>query len=302
MAQAKHREILAATTGLNNFVDPTRLKFDFKTGVTELSQAVNVNIDNTGRPSRRLGRTQKSATASSYGFAHGDVCLFVSGTTLYQMKDDYSIVALRSDLTANARMRYYPIAGRIYYINGAEKGYVFDGKDYAWEKGNYTSQAPTNRIFSNPPNGHLAGWFSGRALIARGNVVFGSEPSFYGVFDLHNNFRMMPKHITMLRPTTQGLWVGTTDQVLFYRGSKWKELRREPKAGYGVLEGSDALCPGEKLKMPEQPIIFTTPQGVCIGGDDGSFDNVSYNKFTFPTGRYASATVAGDRYIVLVEP
>jgi len=301
MAKAKFRTIMSATTGLNNFVDPVRLAFDFKTGVTELAQAVNIDIDNSGRPSRRRGRVRKRSDVARNGFAHGEVCLFVAGNTLYQMHADYTTTALRTDLTTGLRMRYYPIAGRTYYINGTEKGYIFKKVNYSWDKGSYTVPADTYRIFSNPPNGHILSWFAGRALIARDNVVFASEPSFYGVFDLHNGFKLFPKNITMLQPTTVGLWVGTTDQVLFYRGTKWGELRRELKAEYGVLEGSDAWCPAEKLNG-NKAVLFTTPQGICSGGDDGAFENLTYEKITFPAGRYASAAVVGNRYLVLIEP
>jgi hypothetical protein len=197
-------------------------------------------------------------------------------------------------------MRYAPIAGRIYYVNGAQKGYIFKGANYTWSKGNYSVQHATPRTFADPPNGHLVSWFSGRALIARDNAIFASEPSFYGVFDLHNT-RMVRDRVTMLRPTQAGLGVGTTTQVLFYRGKHWEQLVREPKAEYGVLEGTDAPCAGEKIGGSGELVLFTTPQGVCAGDSEGNLKNLTFNKLTFPTGRYGSATVAGDRYIVLVE-
>jgi len=302
MAQAKFRTLYTSTTGLNNFVDPTRLEFDFKTGVTELAQAINVNIDNSGRINCRRGRVQKLSSTAKYGFAYGEVCLFVSESILYHMKSDYSVTALRSDLTLGARMRYVGIANRVYYSNGTEKGYILKGKDYTWEKGNYTVPGDTRRIISDPPNGHLLGWFASRALVAVDNAIFASEPSFYGVFDLHNNFKLFPERIKLMHPTTQGLWIGTASQVLFYRGTKWGQLRREPKADYGVLEGSGAVCPGEKLNAPEKSVIFTTPQGICVGDEGGGFTNLTYNKLIFPTGRYASASIVGDRYLVLIEP
>jgi len=302
MARGSFRRILSATSGLNNTLDPTRLAFDAKTGVTELSQAVNVDIDPSGRPSRRRGRTQQFDLSAAYSFSHGETCLFVSGSTLYQMNSDYSLSEIRSDLTEGKRMKYAAIADRIYYSNGAEKGYILKGKDYTWEKGNYSPPGDTPRILSNPPNGHLLGWFAGRALIAKDNAIFASEPSFYGVFDLTNNYKLMPERVTMLQPTTQGLWVGTTSQVLFYRGTKWRELRREPKAPFGVLEGSDAICAGDKLNLPNQAVLFTTPQGICRGGEDGTFVNLTHNKLTFPSGRYASAAVIGNRYLVLINP
>lgn len=301
MTKARFIPLMTVATGLNNVLDSVRLAYDPKTGETELAQAVNVNIDNSGRPSRRLGRTRKLADAARCGFADGDVCLFVSGAILYKMAVDYSIVALRTDLTPGLRMRYRRIADRVYYLNGKEKGYVAGGADHTWEKGSYTSPGDTRRTYSNPPNGHLVSWFGSRALVARENAVFASEPSFYGVFDLHNDAKLFPERVTMLQPTTAGLWVGTTARVMFYRGTQWEKLRREPAADFGVLEGSDVWCPGEKLKGPKA-VLFTTPKGICSGTDEGAFTNLTYNKLTFPAGSYASATMAGDRYLVLIEP
>lgn len=301
MAQAKFINIMTTCEGLNNAVDPVRVKYSLRDGTTELTQAVNVDIDRTGRITRRLGRSLKNATAAAYGYAYGETCLFVGGQTLYKMRQNYSIAALRTDLTENARMRYYGIADRIYYTNEFEKGYVQKGQNFAWEKGNYTSPGNIRRTFSDPPKCHLLGWFSSRMLAAAHNVVYASEPSFYGVFDLFGNTRIFPNKVTMLQSTPQGLWVGTSNQVLFFSGQKWKELKRVVKADYGVLEGSDAWCSGEK-RGGQRAIIFTTPQGICAGGEDGSFTNLSYNKLTFPSGRYASAAVTGDRYIVLIEP
>lgn len=301
MVQAKFIPIMTSTTGLNNTLDPVRLAYDLKTGVTELAQAVNINIDNSRRPSRRLGRSApKRAEASRCGFVDGETCLFVAGSALYQLHPDYSRTSLRTGLTVGARMRYYPIAGRIYYSNGTEKGYIYKGQNYTWTKGDYTATGDTRRVLSDPPSGHIVSWFAGRALIARENAIFSSEPSFYGVFDLHNGFKLVRDRITMLQPTPGGLWVGTTKQVLFYRGSQWEQLRREIKADHGVLEGSDAWR--EPTDEEERVLFLTTPQGVCTASEGGTLKNVTYNKLTFPSARYASGAIVGDRYIVLIEP
>ena len=302
MAKADFIPIMTVAQGLNTTADPTRIAYNLRTGETELSQAVNVDIGKTGRISRRLGRVQKSATAAAHGFVYGETCLFVGGTTLYRMRQDYSTISLRTGLTANARMRYYGVADRIYYTNEFEKGYVQRGVSLSWEKGAYTEPGDSRRTFSDPPIGHMLGWFASRMLVAKNNAVYASEPSFYGVFDLFGSTRVFPNRVTMLQSTPQGLWVGTETHVLFFRGQKWKELRREIKADYGVLEGSDVWCPGEKRGIPERSLIFTTSQGICACGEDGSFVNLSYNKLNFPTGRYASAAMAGDRYLLLIEP
>ena len=301
MAQAKLIPLFKATTGLNNALDPVRLSYDLKTGVTELAQLVNMNVDNSGRPFSRLGRsTAKRAEASRCAFSTGETCLFVAGTELYRLLPDYSRAIIRTGLTLGARMRYYQIAGRIYYTNGYEKGYVSKGVDFAWQKGTFTAPGNPKNIYSNPPTGHLVSWFAGRALMAKDDVVFASLPSFYGVFDLHSDMKLFPNRVTMLQPTPAGLWVGTTTQVLFYRGAEWRKTKREEKAPFGVIEGSAVWCPAEKMGGPKS-VIFTTPQGICSGSEDGTFTNHTYNKLIFPAGRYASAAIVDSRYLVLIE-
>lgn len=302
MAKIRFSPIFTSSTGLNNVIDPTRLSYDLKTGLTELSQAVNVDIDRTGRITRRLGQIQKSGTAAAHAFAYGEVCLFVGGTSLYKMRQDYSTTVLKSNLTENARMRYFPVADRIYYTNSFEKGYIQGGKDHTWSKGNYAAPEGSRRTYSDPPTCHIIGWHARRLVVAKDNALFASEVSFYGVFDLFNNFRLVPDRVTMIQPTTQGLWVGTENQIRFYRGQKWEESRLEIKADYGVLEGSDVWCPGEIRNIESRSLLFTTPKGICAGGEDGSLKNLTYNKLTFPSGRYASATMSGDRYLLFIEP
>ena len=301
MAKASFVPLLTATTGLNNAVDQVRLTYDPKTGVTELAQAVNVNIDPSGRPSRRLGRTLVWTGSARCGFSNGEVCLFVSGSTLYQMSLDRTVTVIRSDLTAGARMRYRQIADRIYYINGYQKGFVRKGVDNLWSKGNYIAPGDTGRVYADPPSGHLVSWFAGRALVAIDNAILASEPSFYGVFDRHRGMKLLSSRITMMQPTSQGLWVGTTTEVVFYRGQQWEKLRRDKPVAGGVLEGSDAWCDADKLKAPKA-VLFTTPEGICSGDESGQFTNLTFNKLVFPAGRYASAAVVGDRYLVLIEP
>ena len=299
MAQAKFIPIAKSTTGLNNYLDPVRISYDLKTGETELSQAVNVNIDSSGRPSRRLGRVQKSALSARCGFSFGELCLFVSGSTLYRMFPNYSVTGLRTDLTVGARMRYLPVADRVYYSNGIQKGYIVGGVTRTWVKGTYSGDP--QRVYSDPPNGHLLGWFAGRLLVAKDNAIFASEPSFYGVYDLHRGFRPTPDRVTMLWGTPQGLWIGTSSRVEFHRGSAWGQIHREPKAGYGVLEGSMAPCPGEKLGLEGEHVLVTTPEGICALTESGGLINFTHRKLVFPSGKFASAVVAGDRYIVMIE-
>jgi hypothetical protein len=306
MAQAKYVPIFTGTTGLDNTVDPVRLKLDLKTGITQLARAVNVDVDKSGRVNRRLGYQQKSATACTQSFADGEKCYVVAGATLRQLNPDYSFTTLRSDLTPGLRMSFWPIAGRVYYTNGSERGYIAKSQDNVWTAGTYAG-IKTNRTFSDPPKGHLVSWFGGRALVAVENVVFASEPSQYGRFDLAKTFRAEADRITMLSPTSAGLLVGTKSKTVLWKGDEFLKLQREVLSNAGVVEGSLAFCePGDLPKDTFAGVhegrvnLFVTPNGICALDDRGNF--VKLTDLDFPTSQYATAAVHGGRYLVLIQP
>ena len=302
MAKARFRQLLTRALGLCNTKDSVRLAFDPKTGESQLPQAVNVDIDPTGRISRCRGFTEKRTEASMSGWSDGENCLFIAGTSLYRLHPDYSRTFIRSGLTAGARMSYAAVGDRIYYTNGYENGYVIGVVSHSWVAG--TSGAPTSNVtFSDAPAGHLTAWAFGRMLIAIDNLIVASEPSFYGRFNLAK-YRMEKARITMLWPVLGGLFVGTEEAVLFYRGEKWGEVRREVKATTGVLEGSAAKCQPELLDLEtDDPlVVFSTSKGICLGGAGGMFRNLTENDLVLPKARRASGAIVKDRYVVSIAP
>ena len=56
--------IFSGTTGLNTVVDPVRLPYDSNAGVSDLGVAVNIKIDDSGRP----GRVDGFVSLESGGF------------------------------------------------------------------------------------------------------------------------------------------------------------------------------------------------------------------------------------------
>lgn len=114
-----------AFAGLKNTVSPERLEEG------DLVTANNVDIDATGKISRRDGRTLALAGSYHSLFASGDVCLIVGGSTLSSVKSDYTLQTLRTGLS-NARMAWQKSAGRIYYSNGHDTGVIDGGLSRTW--------------------------------------------------------------------------------------------------------------------------------------------------------------------------
>lgn len=102
-------------------------------GTTDLVEAVNVDIDNSGGVARRAGPVMANAGACSSIWADETeaACLFVRGSKLYQLAADYTAQAMAS-VTAGARLAAQRVNERIYWTNGAESGVVQDGRSRSW--------------------------------------------------------------------------------------------------------------------------------------------------------------------------
>ena len=98
----------------------------------DLVEAVNVDIDNSGQAARRAGQSIKRAGAAHSLWAQGDMCLFVTGTTLRRLYPDYTSELLASGLTANLPMAYVEVNGRVYWANGVQSGVLADGRSRSW--------------------------------------------------------------------------------------------------------------------------------------------------------------------------
>lgn len=115
-------------TGLRNNVPNSRF------AMGDLEAASNVDLDDTGRASRRNGYvTQIDPSAChSIGPSGHSRCFYVSGTTLYEILGDYTTVPLVTGLTPNKLVNYFVSKDRVYWSNGVEKGCIEKSGNRSW--------------------------------------------------------------------------------------------------------------------------------------------------------------------------
>ena len=116
---------LKGFAGLRNDVSSDR----FEAG--DLEAAVNVDIDDSGKLSRRDGYLSKLAGNIHSLWSNGTLCLFVSNGEMKRLNDDYTATVLRTGLS-NERMAYVEVNGRVYFSNGVDTGIVDNGNVRTW--------------------------------------------------------------------------------------------------------------------------------------------------------------------------
>jgi hypothetical protein len=296
--------IFSEANGLNTKVDPRRIRFDPATGVTDLAVAVNINIDSTGRVSRRKGFAATARTENIHSlWCDGGACLFVTGTSLCTLGVDYSYSAVAT-VTFGARVRYFQLDAQSYWMNGFEKGYVEDGVNNSWDFGTYVGP-DTTRQFSDPPLGHIIAYDYGHVFVAQGAVIWYSEPFSLGAFDLARSFLPFEDRITMMRPLLGGMWVSTERQTFFLPGRNPRETGPTKTADYPAIESTDTDVDLSKIGSGELNgigAIWTTPKGICLGTPEGQMINLTQRRLNLPIAVLGAGVCFDDRYVSTLQP
>lgn len=300
---AKLVPIFKGTSGINNKTDPVRLAYNPETGIQDLAAGVNVDIDRTGRISRRKGCKlvlQKSAHSL---FPCRNYCLFVSSDALCVLEPDYSWAAIRN-ITIGARMSYVQVGNSIYYANGYEKGIVKDKLSYSWFAASYVGPT-TTKVFSSPPIGHLLELFNGVMLVAEDDILWYSEPFAYSWFDLTRNYIQFSDRLTMVKVVQEGIFVSTENETRFYKGTNVKELQEVKLTNYPAIEGTAATVDIAEIGDGSRSglgVMWASTKGICFGGPDGSFKNFTQDRLDYPAARYGAGLSKGGKYICLLKP
>lgn len=303
---AKGIVVLSSCMGLNNKIDPTRIGFDPESGISELAVAVNIDIDSSGRVSRRKGYDRVVSGSSHSLFPFGNVCFVVLDGSLSILYPDYSYKALIE--VDEGRMSYCAVGTRVYFANTYEKGYIENEVVYSWEKGNYVGPDTTKELY-DPPIGKLLTVWNGRMFIALKEVLWYSEIFNYHAYALGENYVLFQSELRMVRAVRDGLFISTEEETYFLNGSTPKSFSQLKVADYPAVEGTDILVEGSKLGLEEpgrrlfdgKVAMWASPKGICVGRQDGLFENLTERKLVLPNAREGAGVCIDDRYVSVIE-
>lgn len=292
--------LFRGTSGLNTVVDPVRLPYDRDTGISALAVAVNVVLDDTGRPSRRDGHGLVFDDLPAHSlFCDGGDCLFVAEDTLCQLLPDYTRVVLRTGLRDGARVDYAQVNADIYYTNTSQFGIVRSGGLHeTWAGKPYVGPA-TNRVFSGPIPGEHIAFHAARVWLSTGQHAVYSEPFGWSWFDLTRNFVSLDSRVRMMKPVRDGMFMSSEKAIYFLKGRDPKEFELLKVATYPALEWSVAIDLIEGLEIGLQIpgglgglcALWGSPAGICLGMPDGSMINMTRDKVVLPENLSAGASL-----------
>jgi len=300
--------IFSGTSGLNNIVDPTRLKLDFDTGMVELAEAVNVTIDQTGRISRRPGAALISLGSFHSMFCDGGDCFVIqertSDAAIMQLGTDHTLTGVRSSLPKSLTMGWCQVGLKTYYSNTSVNGVIESSISSAWSAQSHVG-ADTTRNFSGPPLGDQLAFFSGRMWIVNEKFVFYSEPFALGKYDLSRCFLSYGTDVMMFKPVTTGVFVSDSDRTYFIEGTDPKEFRQRVvldcpahkySAAIGYIDGAEFGMDGAGPCA-----VWSCDKGLCVGTAAGELMVITKDKLLYPTGSRGASVFYDSTVINTVE-
>jgi hypothetical protein len=298
--------LLEKCTGLNNLVDPVRLDYDPRSGVAQLAMAVNVDVDNTGRISRRKGYAQlrNDNCHSVWASEDGRDVFFVSGTALYRLGIGLEKIGLRSGLVPDLRMSFCKPAGEeVYYSNGIDCGKIVGNGSFVWMGQAYVGPELIWEVSVNPPVGSLLDSLGGYLLIAQDDVLWYSMPFAYSWYVLSRDRVQFESPVRMLKALSKGVWIGTAEGVWWLGGTEPGKWTRELMADDVAIEGTGVVTDGGLVDKgtPGRVAIWASPAGIFMGNDGGQVVNLTKDSFELWDAPRGSGAVFNGRYICTLE-
>ena len=289
--------VLQSSKGLDNRHDPVTL---CREGVCYLAAAYNVDVER--RVCRRKGYRKVVDLPGHSPYPYFGGCLFVSNGRLMLLSPDYSYAVLRTGLHDSA-MSYATVFNRVYYSNGYENGYVENAESHPWEVGEYVGP-DTTRVFSNPPIGHILCLWNGRMFIAEGSTLWYSEPFAYHAYDLSRNFVPFSSRIRMVIGVADGMFVSDEHMTYALVGSSPEDWFVRKVADYPAVEGTalhvESSRIGDGSLPPGMHAMWMSARGICLGGLNGYFRNLTEEHVKCPAGTRGTALIRDGRYITIV--
>lgn len=307
---AKKIRLFTGSTGLNTHEDPARIQYNPKTGVQDLAACENIDISDDGRISRRKGLTQQVNLSGCHSlFCEGRDCLFVHGDALCVLHKDYTYTAIRN-VAVGARLRCRQVDDIIYYCNGFERGYVFEGMSYGWNMPTYYGPV-TTKAFMDPPIGTDLEYYAGRMFVIDGKVAWYSELFDISTFE-RKSYLPFDREIVMFKAVDDGIYVSTDKDTFFLSGRDAKSLAVTKVADYPAIKYSEVKIVGRLVALKSgrftviadggrPSLMWLSNKGVCFGGPEGQFVNLT-DRVDLPNALTGSGFFHNGKYIGIMDP
>jgi len=174
----------------------------------------------------------------------------------------------------------------IYYTNGKVIGKIQDGVASSLS-------TPTKEFKEKLPPGNIIRFFQGSLHIINGNTQYISDVLNRDVYDSRWGWKLYESSVTMFEPVREGIYVADAYDVYFMkRTGSTDQAAAQPIFKLDKIYNSPVI-PGTPCKLfnvtspegkkHEEAIIWISGNTLCLGGDDGSIEEIRSDIYAVPS-------------------
>jgi len=296
---------LRSCSGQNTAVPPSRCAYNADTGAWESPLLLNVDIDDTGRLTRRRGFDEVEAGAWHSLWGNGDLGYVVNGSTLYEINEAGVKLALKTDMLPGFPVSYAAVDDAVYWCNGGQNGKIVEHQAVSWSGVSYPYTDAVREI-SDVPVGHLVAYHAGRLFVAVDNVVYFTEGAgFYDYCDLEaNHLPFYDSKVLLLLAVDDGLYVGTDAGVEFVGGMDPAQFQYRRVTSRRPVPGVGVVAQGEHIDsdIPGNVALWADSLGVTLGMNGGVVRSITKDKLIMPAASSGCGILYDKRFVALLAP
>ena len=140
------------------------------------------------------------------------------------------------------------------------------GSSFEWAGKNSDLVLPCRTVGAQAiPVGTITAYWRGRVLVAQGGLLLASRDYAPHVSDWRD-FKQFGGTITAIQPVDDGVYVGTTEDLIWLGGPSWDALTYTATRRGPVVLGSGVTAPGDRLKLGDG--VGGGSAMVCISGGE----------------------------------
>lgn len=260
---------------MNNVLDPSNLPFDMSGGFSQEFAAEITNCDTKTPNGVRLrnGYSKVLNPACHSGWSDGSVAYYVSYSALYSFDGATSVKLCQ--LSTDRPACYCKTNDVVVMSNGIDYLIIQAGSVYLPEKNNLEFKVV-------PPPAQVLAFYNARVYLGVGNVLYCTDSLSAETCDTRQMWiDSYLDDVTMIAPVDSGIFVGTSNEIFFYRGNDpyvEGSFTRSKVASFGAIANTSVSMRGSEiasLKLSGSAVMFASTQGICVCTSNGEVVNLS---------------------------
>lgn len=295
--------IFKGATGLINTVEPHRLRY-FENGFCQLTEAVNVIIDDAGSVKRRFGVNNVYDGPVHSLWVKGNFCFFISEGDLYRRMVDGTNVLVTGGI-GNYPAFFEYFQGKCYMSNGTVRLILGESSITNWVPNIPAQLKGDSRVLGMPANFTRLCAHAGRMFVLGDDGrLWQSDPGNASCFDLATGsipfattgeFVSVNDGIYLSSAGGVGFLVGTSKDNFEYRTSYTKSIIP------GTLTVIDASDVDTGIEYYGKLAIWVSSDGVCLGDSRGVVHNKTLRNLVFDKAISGAAAIMPGYYFFSLE-